>query len=212
MVISSLREARAVLLALAGGAFLAACSPYDPNLGPTPFRCGMSDPKCPDGYACNAQNVCEESGSSGSPDAGGNFQCADDHTIEPDNTTSEATPTPIPDANTCVSLVGLAICPDTDLDVFRFRIDDVNTKNVEARVHTDLSIGALQLKVLNSAGAVIGNGQPVDASTVTIQLQHLAAGTYFVQVSSAAGVENNYALQILTCAPSATGECAGTCP
>jgi hypothetical protein len=200
------------LLLLALPAFVLACTPYDPDLGPTPFRCGMSDPKCPDGYTCNTENVCsKDSGDPGSPDANdNNFQCADDHTVEPNNSTSNATTTPIPDVNTCVSEVGLAICPDSDLDLFRFRIDDVATKNVEARVTADLSVGNLQLKVLNGSGAVIGNGVQADANTVKIQLQHLAAGTYFVQVSAPTGVENNYSLDILTCAPSGTG-CPGAC-
>jgi hypothetical protein len=30
----------------------AACTPYDPTLGPEPFFCGSAEPKCPDGYAC----------------------------------------------------------------------------------------------------------------------------------------------------------------
>ena len=36
----------------ASGPALGACSPYDPDLGSTPFLCGTVDPACPDGYAC----------------------------------------------------------------------------------------------------------------------------------------------------------------
>jgi hypothetical protein len=41
---------------------LGACTSYDPQLGPTPFFCGNTDPKCPDGYTCmmnsNGSGVC----------------------------------------------------------------------------------------------------------------------------------------------------------
>jgi hypothetical protein len=40
----------AVLLALAAAS--GACTPYDPQLTSTPFLCGTTDPKCPDGYTC----------------------------------------------------------------------------------------------------------------------------------------------------------------
>ena len=40
----------ASLLITAG--LYAACSPYSPNLGATPFLCGSGTPQCPDGYKC----------------------------------------------------------------------------------------------------------------------------------------------------------------
>ncbi|HEY4180936.1 MAG TPA: hypothetical protein VGM90_29035 [Kofleriaceae bacterium] len=45
-------------------AALNACSPYSPDLGNAPYICADTDPKCPDGYACQAigtQNVCVDS-------------------------------------------------------------------------------------------------------------------------------------------------------
>ena len=30
----------------------AACTPYDPHLPASPFLCGATEPKCPDGYTC----------------------------------------------------------------------------------------------------------------------------------------------------------------
>ncbi|CAN5720994.1 hypothetical protein BH11MYX2_BH11MYX2_27760 [soil metagenome] len=45
-------------------AALAACSPYSPDLGNAPYICADTDPRCPDGYACQtigAQNVCVDS-------------------------------------------------------------------------------------------------------------------------------------------------------
>jgi len=41
---------------------LAACTPYDPSLPPTPFLCGDQEPRCPEGYTCvtdrNDRMVC----------------------------------------------------------------------------------------------------------------------------------------------------------
>ena len=58
--------ARAFLFAIAA---LGACTSYDPQLGPTPFFCGDTDPKCPDGYTCqqnsNGSGVCTKSGPTG---------------------------------------------------------------------------------------------------------------------------------------------------
>jgi hypothetical protein len=52
---------RAVLLTLV---VLGACSPYDPELGETPFFCGSADPTCPDGYTCRmtgtGSGICAE--------------------------------------------------------------------------------------------------------------------------------------------------------
>lgn len=31
---------------------IGACTPYDPTLGDTPFLCGTTEPKCPEGYTC----------------------------------------------------------------------------------------------------------------------------------------------------------------
>jgi hypothetical protein len=52
---------RALLIALA----LAACSPYEPSLPPTPFLCATDEPRCPDGYTCvtdGKQQVCRADG------------------------------------------------------------------------------------------------------------------------------------------------------
>ena len=49
------------LLLLTAATALGACTPYDPALGPTPFLCGTTEPKCPDGYTCvstGGKSVC----------------------------------------------------------------------------------------------------------------------------------------------------------
>lgn len=49
---------------------LAACSPYDPDLGPEPFLCAATEPRCPDGYACvvttAGKSVCSNGSTAGS--------------------------------------------------------------------------------------------------------------------------------------------------
>ena len=56
----------ALLFAIAA---LGACTSYDPQLGPTPFFCGPTDPKCPDGYTCQmsggGSGVCTKGGPTG---------------------------------------------------------------------------------------------------------------------------------------------------
>jgi hypothetical protein len=185
----------------------AACSPFSPDLGDSPFRCGTEDPVCPDGYSCEPRagtpnGVCVVSSGSlvdGGPDGGGNgadagpFVCNDDSALEPNDTTANATTTMIPDSSETFTLASLAICPDTDIDVYRFRID-VQGKNVvvEAR-ETVRSRGDLVVEILNGSGVPVVTGDYTDNSTIRATLNNAATGTYFAQVrAAAAGTENNY--------------------
>lgn len=204
-------------LAAAGALTLsAACSPYDPNLGETPFRCGNTEPRCPDGYTCvehdPSNQLCEKNGGGGGfADAGadadpsidsGMFTCANDTQLESNNSTSEATITPIPDFGDNYELVNLAICPDTDEDFFRFRIDTMG-KNVKADVIYQSNRGQLNLSILNSTGDSIRDGAPVpgDPDTLRAEVPNLPTGTFYVKVSAPAGIQNNYTLSIVTTGP-----------
>jgi hypothetical protein len=111
---------------------LVACSPYNPDLGQAPFKCGASEPKCPDDYECvpdpsSAQGVCKAESASPGADGGvigsdgGNVTCNDDAEIEPNNSTTDPTIIPIPDFGDTYQLINLAICPQADIDVFRRR-------------------------------------------------------------------------------------------
>jgi len=181
---------------------LLACNPYNPDLGDHPFKCGTDDPKCPDGYSCDPDtNFCERGGTS-APDAaisdGEPFVCNDDHTIEPNDMISNATTTPIPDAKDCVEYVSLAICPDTDKDLYRFRVDTTG-KNMKTIVNTNVGAGQLTLRVLNGSGNAIGSGLPIDTAHIEIVINNLATGNYYVEVAAPPGVQNNYNLDIFTC-------------
>jgi hypothetical protein len=189
----------AAVAAIAGGA----CDPYSPNLGYQPFRCGTDEPRCPDGYQCmeysETEHLCEAGEPPDeTPDAGDEELCNNDEAIEPNDTTSNAWSTPIPDFRTCVSLVSLAICPAGDKDLYRFRVDSAG-KNLKAEVTANIGAGPLTLRVLNGSGAAVANGQAIDGDTLQLIFNNMAAGTYFVEVAAPEGVTNNYTIDIFTC-------------
>jgi hypothetical protein len=196
-----MRHLAFVLLAGGLGLGVAACDPYSPDLGDHPFRCGTSDPTCPSGYTCSADNVCERSSGDGDVDAGDDgsgFQCNDDSDIEPNESVSDPFLTPIPDFKTCMSMVQLAICPDTDKDLFQFRVDEAG-KNMKTVVTTNVAAGQLTLRVLASNGSAIGSGLPLDATHIEVVINNLATGSWFVEVGAPPDVQNNYTLDIFTC-------------
>src|SRR5688572_12730478 len=120
------------IVATAGLAFAAGCNPYNPELSDEPFRCGTSDPQCPDGYVCDERSpeekICVRSDliddTDASVDEGPDaaFFCNNDTQLEPNETINAATQIPIPDNGRDYELQALAICPDIDVDVFRFRV------------------------------------------------------------------------------------------
>lgn len=137
-------------------------------------------------------------------DADPPFQCNNDSEIEPNDNINTATPTPIPDIQDFYNLANLAICPDSDIDVFRFRVDEVG-KNAVADLYHDSSRGLLQLDILNATGTSIANGVEVmsDSDHLRAAINNLPAGIYYVQVrASNVGIENNYdTLDIVTSGP-----------
>ena len=185
---------------------LAAC--YDPDLGDRPFRCGEGEKRCPDGYTCvvygPGMELCESDSGQGSPDGGGggDFDCLDDSDLEPNNDDSSAVATPIPNMSSVYALVGLAICPATDLDMFAFGVDTTG-KNFRVDIATDASGGELRLDILNDTGTSIRTGTAVDGDEQLIraEIPNMPPGTYFVQVSSAAGAENNYSIDMELAGP-----------
>ena len=70
---------RTLVLTSMLAAATSACTPYSPDLGAAPFKCGPLEqsPRCPDGYTCipqagsNAPEVCIQNGGDGTiPDSG----------------------------------------------------------------------------------------------------------------------------------------------
>ena len=194
------RSARALgALALGAAALAAGCNPYDPDLGDHPFKCGTSDPRCPDGYTCNASNVCERSGGT-SPDGGGNadashVMCGTDTSLEPNDDISHALQTPVRTTQSDYQLALLAICPSTDLDLYGFTTTQVGA-NVNITLTYQPSQGQLNMKLLTRQGVAAGFDGVPSGNTIVISTNRLSIDEWYVQVSAAAGVENNYDLDI----------------
>jgi hypothetical protein len=197
-------RAAPILLLLA----FAACNPYSPDLGDTPFRCGSEDPRCPDGYECiehsASMHICEREGfnevDAGPEEDAAELVCNDDSDIEPNDTIAQAFLTPIPTFRSCTNMVSLAVCPSTDKDLYSFRVE-TNGKNLRSTLTLDVSRGQLELKILNGSGATIANGAVLDGNTIQVTVPNMAVGTYYVQVGSPteSTIENNYTIEINTC-------------
>jgi hypothetical protein len=182
---------RAALLIAA----LGACSVYNPNLGATPFLCGDSDPKCPDGYTCGADStgkmVCSEGG--GGDDQQG--MCNDDNSLEPNETVAQATQTSVETGLMHLILSQLAICPGSDKDTFK--IDIATEKdNLDVVLTYDDANAPLAVSILAMSGSSIVNGMSSGANQLTAHAPNLAVGSYYAQVSSPGMMQNNYRLEI----------------
>ncbi len=188
----------ALFLALAATAV--GCDPYDPDLGPTPFRCGGDDNACPDGYTCNVDiDVCEKTGTGATID-GPSFACGDDTQLEPNDMPTQAYIMPVP-SSPSYTLAGLSICPATDVDTYRFGVDATGT-NFEALVVGMSDRASLVVDLLNSNGTIISSGTPVDGSPQQVKIElsnRLPVGNYFVRVKAADATQNNYNVTIKTC-------------
>jgi hypothetical protein len=192
-----------LFLSLGALGAIAACNPYDPDLGSQPFRCGTDDPRCPDGYHCVEytpdNRICEKEGEDHTADAGPSdgrpFSCADDDQIEPNNTIQNATlANPDPE----YSLAGLAICPAGDIDVFRFRTD-ADAPNIEVKVNYDSSQGQLILDIRNSSGVKIADGaaDPTNPDLLVAHVANADAGAKYTQVQGANDqIQNNFSITI----------------
>ena len=195
-----------LLVGLLVGLIGAACNSYDPNLGNQPFRCGDVDPRCPQDYTCvnygAGQELCESSsGGSSGTDAGLSANCNDDSDLEPNNETSSATITPIPNQALIYDRSGLAICPRSDVDVFAFSTD-ISDRNLRTEIAFDSTLGTLRLEVLNNTGTTIRMGTVVadQPGVIRAEVPNLPIGDFFVQVSSAQS-ENNYAISLVLTGP-----------
>src|SRR5882672_12272564 len=125
---------------------LAACSAYDENLGPAPFLCGPSEPRCPAGYECRHDAASNEDVCGKLPA----FACADDSAFEPNDTPATASTTPV-DAMTGFTQPGLAICPTGDVDTFAIDLGAMG-RNVALTVAFDARGAVLRGAILNQGG------------------------------------------------------------
>jgi hypothetical protein len=178
-------------------ALFAACNPYDPDLGQKPYRCGTSEPKCPDGYEAvdvGPPNICEcvLDGDTGgdTPDAAGG--CAADPG-EPNDSPASATATPIGAGATTAEFNNKSICTITDVDTYAFSSATAN-QMMTATLTFSPQVGQLFVKIIDSQGILLGMGTMQGSNmiaTATLPTQ----GTYYVQVGSTNGT-NTYGLSM----------------
>jgi len=178
----------------------AACSPYDPDLGATPFLCGDMEPRCPDGYACNADGtgrmVCQKGAT---VDGSMNGACANDSMLEPNDNINNAWQSPVATARMNISLTSLAICPGTDKDNYKI---DITTEGQNLEVILTYDPGnALSASILNGTGTSIKDGSPMGTNQVRVYAANLPVASYYASIFSANMMENNYRIDINVTGP-----------
>ena len=192
-----------VLLTFAPIAALAACNPYNPDLGPTPFRCGNSDPVCPSGYTCNA-GLCEEE-DGGGPDGNTNTDagCADPaERPVPNDMISTATNGAVFDQLPMIMFEGLSLCPNMDVDYFHLNQPNncggAGPACPNLRVTANFEDLAVPPTVViqNATGTTIApGGSTGNPGEVRAVLANVPQGQYYVRVTAQA-VLSHYALTI----------------
>jgi hypothetical protein len=177
------------------------CDVFSPDLGDTPFLCeppGSGDKRCPDGYdAVDLGARCEcRSGGGGDGADSGPTGCNNDSAFEPNNDIGNATQTAIGAGSTSAVFDKMAICPATDVDVFRVSVPNANT-TLDVRVSFDPSVGVLGVNVLNQSGSLVPNGMgTMTGNQVQAKPILATSGVYYVQVVATSG-QNNYSVQMI---------------
>jgi hypothetical protein len=172
-------------------AVLAACNPYDPDLGSAPFRCGTDEPRCPDGYVAVDVSVvrCECRREDETADAGGSAYVCDGDPFEPNDAPRMATPVDL-STNMSRDFVNLAICPRTDVDHFSTSIARAGSLLV-VRVVFDTTRSAPRIDITDENGTSLrptpGSPQP---GVVTAELRTGFPGVHVARI--AADLEVNY--------------------
>lgn len=193
---------RALLLCLLPAIALSSCDAYDRDIGPAPYLCGPSEPRCPDDYTCTLDQssgleVCL--GEDGNPNA---FDCIDDTASEPNDTVETATPTPLDAMKT--STYNGAICPTGDKDIYAITFSAAN-QNLEVVVEFETDGAVLTASILNRAGAPIAIGVPVSGTTTNrAYFEDVPIGMYYAQVAGPSGGAlpvNNYQLTLTLSGP-----------
>ena len=197
------------LLFLALASAVTACSPYAPDLGPSPFLCGPADqnPRCPDGYTCqmmSGQEYCLAPQGTVPVDAN-NSMCADDSQLEPNDMISQAFQTPVATQKNTLTFAGLAICPMGDKDNYAVTITTAN-QNLEVLIEYDTAGADLQGSILNSGGTPIANASPVTGmpGKRKAYTPNLPTGVYYATVfgpNMGSLTTNNYKLTITVTGP-----------
>lgn len=180
-------------------AALAACSPYSPDLGQTPYFCGTQEPRCPDNYTCmddGSRAVCVAAGAVVA-DAGTdapNFQCAVDGMLEPNDLVSEAYQTDVGTGAPMRVFGPLSICPEGDKDHYQINITSAD-RGIEVITRWDAG-SPVSCALLNGAGTAIGTGSPMGSNAIRACVANLPVSTYYAIAFSPKGLLNNYRIEL----------------
>jgi hypothetical protein len=190
---------------------ITACSPYDPELGDSPFLCGPVEQaeRCPDGYTCQVnaadnKEYCLTMGGMVPVDAS-SLNCADDSSLEPNDMIAQAFQTPVATTKNMLAFAGLAICPAGDKDNYAVTITTAN-QNLEVIIEYDAGGADLQGSILNAGGTPIANASPVTnmAGQRRAYTPNLPTGVYYASVfgpTMGTLTTNNYKMTINVTGP-----------
>jgi hypothetical protein len=188
---------------------LGACSPYSPDLGVAPFVCGDTDPKCPDGFECQAPMgsatgpmICVAPNGT-VPDA--HTDCANDSMLEPNDTTATAYDTGVAESKLSIPYAGLAICPAGDKDTYKVHIT-TEGQNLEVVITYDPNGAVLTGALLNAGGVPIAMASPVSGMEGVIRAYtaNLPVGFFYAQVAGPTTgnlLTNNYKMTVTVSGP-----------
>jgi hypothetical protein len=189
-----------LLAACLVAAALAGCTPYDPDLGNTPYLCAAQEPRCPDHYECvdtSARPVCVLAGSL-PPDAGidapSGFQCAMDGMLEPNDALNQAYQTDVGPGAPQRVFGPLSICPEGDKDHFQINITTAN-RGIEVITRWDSGM-PISSSILNGAGIAIANGSPLGSNAIRACATNLPTGIFYAIALSPKSLQNNYRIEL----------------
>jgi hypothetical protein len=184
----------------AATAAFGACTPYDPDLGPTPYLCAAQEPRCPEHYECveaGARPVCVLAGSlapDAAIDAPSGFQCAMDGMLEPNDSLGTAYQTDVGTGAPQRSFGPLALCPEGDKDHYQINVTTAN-RGIEVITRWDSGM-PVSCSILNGAGTSIANGVAMGANAIRACATNLPPGIFYAIAFSPKSLQNNYRIQL----------------
>ncbi len=196
-----------LLLCSLGAAALAACSPFDPELGNAPYLCAAQEPRCPDDYTClddgAGRAVCVQMGGV-LPDAGpdgppGGFQCAPDGMLEPNNLITEAFQTDVGTNEPGRAFGPISLCPEGDRDHYQINITTAN-KGIEVITRWETGM-PVSCSILNQAGTSVSNCTAMGlnarrACAANLTTPGSPSGIFYALAFAPENHRNNYKIQM----------------
>ena len=193
---------RSLLLSGFGLSLVVGCSPFDPDLGGVPYKCGPAgtEPRCPENYTCQTVGTSEVCVSNEGPGPDGmvsGFQCADDSLLEgtsKNDTIQNAYATPVAQQRNDISFAGVAICPEGDKDNYLI-VTTVANSNIEVITSWDSGM-PVSVSILTAGGTSINNGTANGENMLRAYAANVPVGSYYANAYAAANAKNNYRISI----------------